>query len=153
MKSQICCFAGHSLVENKTDTEKRVTEKCRKLILDYNIKNFWVGNYGDFDHIAARAVESLKQKYSDLSLHLVLPYLTKNTTDIEYTKSRGFDSVFIADIPERTPRRYHILKCNQYMIDNSKYLITYVKYTYGGAFQTLKYAERKKNIEIINLCN
>jgi len=37
------------------------------------------------------------------------------------------------------------------MVDNSDYLICFVKRGWGGAAKTLKYTEKKKHISIFNL--
>lgn len=56
----------------------------------------------------------------------------------------------MADIPAKTPARYRILKCNQFMVDKSDFLIAFVNYSCGGALKTIEYAEKKKHIEIFN---
>lgn len=49
------------------------------------------------------------------------------------------------------PAKFRILKCNQYMIDYSDFLITYVDHSFGGAAKTLEYAKKKEFIKIFNL--
>ena len=61
-----------------------------------------------------------------------------------------FDNILLPDFPEKTPRKIKILKCNEYMVDESDFMICYVKYDWGGASKTLAYAN-KKHIKIYNL--
>ncbi|MBQ7975092.1 MAG: DUF1273 domain-containing protein [Clostridia bacterium] len=113
--------------------------------------NFYVGNYGAFDRMCARAVRSLKKKYSFINLNLVVPYLTAEINDNKEQYYADFDCILLADIPETTPRRLGIIKCNEYMVKKSDYIICFVKYSWGVAAKTLEYAESKKHIKIINI--
>lgn len=126
-----------------------------KLITENGVNEFWMGNYGSFDSISASTVYDLKNKYNDIKLCLVIPYLTKKITDYRelYTK---FDEIIMADIPQNTPKRFYIVKCNEYMINKSDYLIAFVNHGWGGAARTFNYALKKKNkqkIEIYNIGN
>lgn len=148
---KICCFAGHSEYVYSKDLKDRIFKQCVKLVTQHDVNEFWVGNYGHFDFIAAKAVWDFKNFCSfDIELNLVVPYLTKKITDNKEFYD-VYDNILIADIPENTPKRYQILKCNEYIIDNAQYLIAYVNNSFGGAFKTLAYAKRKSNIEIFNL--
>ena len=57
---------------------------------------------------------------------------------------------FVADIPENTPKRFYITKTNEYMVNNSDFLICYIQKSWGGAVTTYKYAKRKK-LQIFNI--
>lgn len=56
----------------------------------------------------------------------------------------------MADIPESTHRNPKIIKANEFMINNSDFLISYVNYSWGGAVKTMEYAIKKK-IQVVNL--
>ena len=123
------------------------------LIEKKNVKTFWVGNYGSFDGYAASVVKELQEKYSDIKLELVIPYLTKEINENKYFYYQKYDSILMADIPESVPARYKIIKTNYYMIDNSAYMVCYVNRSWGGAGKALEYAKKKKDIEIFNLAD
>lgn len=150
MEKKICCFIGHSKIYADKDFELKVYEKCEELIKNCDVTSFWAGNYGAFDCLAARMVKRLKEKYPYIELDLVIPYLTEAINKDKEKYYKEYDCMLMADIPECTPAKYRILKCNQYMVDCSDYLIAYVNYSFGGAAKTLEYAKRKKNIEIFN---
>ena len=147
-----CCFAGHSEIYSDKDLIcNMVKNKAEELITKENVKEFWAGNYGAFDYIAASAIRKLKKTYSDISLVLVIPYLTREINEYKKQYDKDYDMILVSDVPEKTPRRYYIIKTNEYMVDNSDYLICFVKHSWGGAAKTLEYAEKKKYITIFNL--
>ena len=144
-----CCFAGHSQIYD--DFQSKLKIEIEKLILHKGVNEFWVGNYGVFDRTAAKVVREFKSVYQNIKLYLVLPYTTKTIDENRNQYYEDFDALLIADIPERTPTKYRIIKCNEYMVNESDFLLCYVKYSWGGASKTLEYAEKKKHIEIINI--
>lgn len=146
----ICCFAGHGKLFYGDDVKSRVSDKCRELICDFGVDEFWVSNYGNFDAVTASVVRNLKQEYPHIELALIIPYTTKEIDENKELYYHNYDNILIADIPEGTPKRFHVLKCNQYMVDMSSYLIAYVNSFYGGAAKTLAYAQRKNLIIIFN---
>lgn len=144
-----CCFAGHSDIwdSNLADKIKNIAED---LIVNHNVKEFWVGNYGNFDGSAAAAIRELQKTYTDIKLDLVIPYLTKSINEYKELYYKKCDNILIADIPENTPKRFHITKANEYMVNNSNFLICYIQRSWGGAITTYKYAKRKK-LQIFNV--
>ena len=144
-----CCFAGHSELYDSGVSEQ-LCETIRLLITEQGVKDFWVGNYGAFDSRAASAVRSLKQEFPQITLSLVIPYLTKEIDEYREDYYKNYDSIVIADIPEGTPRNLKIIKANEYMVNSSKFIVCYVNHGWGGAAKTLGYAKRK-NLEIYNL--
>ena len=150
MKNKICCFAGHRDMYDTDKVFSALENKIEHLILNENVNEFWVGNYGSFDAIAAKCVRTLKNRYKDIRLTLVIPYLTKTINDYKKQYYEDYDDILIADIPMSTPAQYKILKCNEYMVKESDYIICYIKHSWGGAAKTLEYAQ-KHNIKIINI--
>lgn len=154
MEKNICCFAGHSKLKDKEAIINIVFEQCYDLAYEYGVREFWVGNYGDFDKLAAKAVSLLKELYSDIQLNLVVPYLTKEINNHREQYDKDYDNIIIASLPMGTPNRYKIIYSNKYMVDNSKYIIAYVESRFGGAAKTLEYArgknDRDNNIQIFN---
>lgn len=147
----ICSFAGHSKLYNTGEIYEHLLSVIEALITDENIREFWVGNYGAFDRLSAKAVKELKNKYPNIQLNLVIPYLTAEINKHKEEYYKEYDSILIAEIPEKTPKKAQIIKCNQYMVKKSQVLVAYVSYSWGGAVKTLEYAQKQKNIRIINL--
>ena len=145
----ICCFAGHG---NLLDSGiiKKICSISEDLIINHNVKEFWVGNYGNFDRCAAFAIRELQKKYTDIELNLVIPYITKSINEHKALYCRNYNNIIIADIPKNTPNRFHIAKTNEFIVNNSDYLICYIEWSWGGAVKTYKYAKRK-HLQIINI--
>lgn len=144
-----CCFAGHSKIYD--NFQNRLKFEIEQLTMNNGVSEFWVGNYGAFDRTAAGIVRELKSVYHNIKLYLVLPYITKVIDKHRYQYYQEYDAMLMADIPDKTPIKYRIIKCNEYMVNECDFLICYVKYSWGGASRTLEYAKRKNHIEIINI--
>ena len=145
-----CCFAGHNKYYD-ANMNSKIRETATNLIEQFGVKEFWVGQHGGFDSCAAQVIRDLKKEYPYIELILVIPYITKflnESKDIYYQK---YACILVADIPLNTPPRFKILKTNQYMVDKSNFLICCVDHSWGGAAQTLEYAQKKQHITVINL--
>ena len=149
--SKKCCFAGHSKIYNSDEIYIKLLACIENLITKEDVSVFWVGNYGRFDALAAKAVQNLKTKYPHITLELVIPYLTKEIDENKEYYYQSYDHILIADISQNTPKRFYISRCNEYMVDKSDFIICYVKNSWGGASKTLDYAKRKNYIVILNL--
>lgn len=147
----VCTFCGHSRLYGQTDVVK---EKCltviEKLIVSGIADCFLIGNYGDFDGIASSVCLTLKKKYPQISVNLVLPYYRPHLDEYDKERYARYDSVITPEL-EVTPHRYRIIKANEYMVDQADTVIAFVKYD-GGAAKTLAYAKRHKK-QIINLAD
>ena len=144
----IITFCGHSNCLF-SDEEK---EKLKQLLIKKIRKNptckFYLGGYGDFDSLCLRTLRELKTDFPDIELLFITPYLDKNYSKLELAKYY-YDDVIFPPI-ENVPRKFAILKRNEWMVDSADLVIAYVKYSWGGAVKTVEYAKRKKK-QIINL--
>lgn len=143
-----CFFAGHSKLYE--DVQEKLKAAIEYQILHNGVDEFWVGNYGAFDRAAAKAVRELQGTYQDIKLYLVLPYLTRAIEEEREEYYKAFDGLLLADIPENTPKRYRISKCNEYMAQESDVLVCYIKHPFGGAAKTVDFA-KKRDVEIVNI--
>ena len=128
------CEAAYPLIEN--EVERHITE--------YGVREFIVGRYGGFDRMAARAVRSAKTLHPKARLTLLTPYLDNRPLP------EGFDGAVYPDGLEAVPKRYAISRANRAMIDACDYLIAFVAYGFGNAYQFLEYA-KKRNKQIVNI--
>jgi len=109
-----------------------------------------VGGYGGFDRIAAAAVKRAKQKYSDTTMMLVLPY---HPAERALPTPNGFDGTYHPEGLENTPRRYAIVRTNQIMIDTCDWLVCYVRHGASNSRNLLEYAEWRKSKGLIYVEN
>lgn len=120
-----------------------LTEAVERHIVQYGVTEFVVGQYGAFDHLAARVVREAKQRHPEVSLVLLLPYYRPEKIDGEW------DCLFYPPGMEKVPKRLAIVRANRYMLDYCDYLIAYAKYP-GNSRDVMEYA-RKRGKHIENL--
>lgn len=132
-------FCGHSQIYNDPGIAPWLDSILPPLI-EEGARTFYLGGYGAFDSMAAAAVRRQKADHPDIEAVLVLAYLDRAADADRYDRTT-YPPL------EKVPRRYAISKRNQWMVDVSDAVISYVTRGWGGAAKTLDYAKRKgKNI-------
>ena len=69
---------------------------------------------------------------------------------LEY-KEKQYDAILYPEIEDKPPK-FAISKRNEWMMERANLIIAYVNRSYGGAYQSLQLAKRKKK-RIINICD
>lgn len=72
--SKICCAFGHRKLYCNYDSELYAI--IEKLITEYEVKIFYTGGMGETDEKFSSIVRSLKRKYTNIKLLLVIPYFS-----------------------------------------------------------------------------
>ena len=142
MKEQTAVFIGHR--ECCGVGQEDISAAARKLI-EKGVRTFLCGGMGDFDWIAARAVYELKAEYPDISVNLVIPYLTFHIRNKEL-----FDAVIYPEGFEKYHFKAAIGQRNRFMVRESAYAICYITHDWGGAAKTFEYA-KKQGLRIVGL--
>ena len=141
-------FCGHS----NFSFDNTVKEKLRELLLQKIRKNpackFYLGGYGDFDSLCLNILKEIKADFPTIELLFITPYLNDNYSKLE-TAKLYYDGIIYPPL-ENIPRRFCILKRNEWMVDEADLVIAFVKYSWGGAAKTLEYVKRKK-VKFFNL--
>ncbi len=146
--SKCCTFAGHG---NAPDTLKsELITVVTNLVVNKGVNTFYIGNHGRFDALSASAVRMVKQNHKYVKLILVLPKMSLTIEKNKEYYSDMYDEVIIPAESDAAHYKAMITVRNKWMVDNSDYIITYIRKDIGGAHSTLKYAE-KKNIIVVNL--
>ena len=139
----IITFFGHSNFRKNTDVETRIMNFLEEYVGDKRA-DIYLGGYGNFDEFAYECCKKYRESHPGVSLVFVTPYLTP-----EYQKnyladiSKRYDSVIYPEI-EKYPLRLAIVYRNRFMVDSADFVLAYVTHTWGGAYNTYKYAERKR---------
>ena len=133
-------FCGHAEVPDIDAVQEWLISTVERLI-QRGADTFYCGGYGQFDLLAARCLQRLKQTCPGIWSVLVLPYLDRKVDAASY------DGTVYPPL-EHVPRRYAISKRNEFMVIWADVVVAYVRYSWGGAAATLRFAERKKK-EII----
>ena len=137
----IVTFCGHrDTWDAGNEISKWLTKTVGQLI-EEGATEFYLGGYGRFDALAAKAVCEAKKTHPHIRSVLVVPYLNRDY------HNRSYDETVYPPI-ERVPMRLAIIKRNEYMVDCADVVVSGVTRSFGGAVQTLEYAE-KKNKRII----
>ena len=147
----VISFLGHSSLYNCNDLFERVKKGITENIsVDDNVVFLCCG-YGDFDDLCARVCRLIKEERENCEIVFVTPYIIvgqqekiKNRMSLEL-----YDSIVYPPL-EKTPLKFAISKRNEWMIDQSDFVIAYVEHSFGGAYQSLNYARRKKK-QIVQL--
>ena len=140
-----CCFTGHRNVTSLAREQiiPALTEKIEDLINE-GVAVFINGGALGFDTISALCVLSLKVKYPHIKLHMYVPHAgqeerwsEENQMTYRYILSKADEVRILAP--------FHTADCmharNRRMVDDSDFVIAYVKKPSGGAYYTAAYAE------------
>ena len=145
--SRCCCGFGHR--EFYKDIKKELQFEIERLIVEDGITTFMTGGMGGFDSLFSSIVRSCKTHHKNIRLVLVKPYFSN-----ELNSNKEFYECFYDDIiiPEEIAGCHYksaITKRNRWMVDQSDVVISGVYREYGGAYDTINYAERNNKKIIV----
>jgi len=137
-----CTFFGHR--DATEEIKKRLKETILHLIQKENVKNFVVGNNGNFDFYAQCVLKELQNEGVDLCFDIVLSRLG------EIALSGNQNETIFPEGLEDTLPKFAISKRNEWLIKNSSFLIAYVTHTFSNSYTWMQKAS-KRGLKIINL--
>ncbi|MBQ4088535.1 MAG: hypothetical protein IJC56_01460 [Clostridia bacterium] len=140
-----CTFFGHK--NAPFSIEEKLSAAIESLITESGVRNFYIGNHGNFDSMALHCIKRLKTYYQTIDYSIVLAYIP-STNFAQSTKDK-IDTL-IPDGLENIPPRFAILYRNRWMIDHSDYVITHVTHSFGGAAKHKHIAEHLEKT-VINI--
>ncbi len=146
MEGKSCFFIGDREASN--ELLPILTQVVEKHISEYGVTVFIVGGYGGFDHLAAKAVISLKQQYPEITLSLLIPY---HPTERPIETPPGFDNTYYPPGMENVPRKLAIVRANRYMVDHVDYLIAYAWHPASNARDLVEYAKKREQRNLISV--
>lgn len=138
-----CTFFGHRACPDSIKPMLRST--LIDLIMNHDVDMFYVGNQGQYDTITRRVLRELQEEYPQISYAVVLAYMPGKQTEYD-----DYSDTILPEGIESVHPRYAISWRNDWMLQQSDYVITYVTHQWGGAAQfTRKAAKQMKTV--INL--
>lgn len=140
----VCTFFGHKDTPNHIKTD--LQEAILNLIEHEGIKTFYVGNNGNFDFLTQNVLMEITKIRTDITYYIVLSFID------ELALSGNQDRTIFPEELARSLPQFAIYKRNDWLIKNSEYVITYVKYSFSNC-QKWKEKASKKGLKIINLAN
>ena len=152
MNTYTVAFFGHRYLDNPFQIEERLDIIIEKLICENEYVEFLVGKNGEFDQYVSSAICRTKKKYrDDNNFHvLVLPYPTAEyLNNVKYFEEY-YDEIEICQASAKAHFKGAIQIRNREMVDRADLIVCCIDHEYGGAYQTIQYAQ-KQNKKIINL--
>lgn len=143
-----CTFAGHR--DFQDDDISPILEALEHLTAETDTLICYVGGMGEFDRLAERASLSWRRLHPEktLELYLVLPYMKKAVQDRE--DMARYDDIIIVEEAETAHYKRAITIRNRWMVDRSDAVIARIWRDFGGAYNTVAYAEKcGKNLTLI----
>lgn len=154
-KVKVACFSGHrKLPQDYTELQTKLEKTIIELIYR-GVVFFGNGGAIGFDQLAAKTVLRLKEEYPHIRLVMVLPCPPEQQSLKwnEEQRKRYYDILGQADKIRVLSQRYTdscMLERNRHMVNNSAYLICYLREQHGGTAYTVNYAEQQ-GIQILRL--
>ena len=145
-----CAFTGHRNL-NADFSLKELKIKIEGLIKEKKVNTFYCGMAMGFDLYAGEIVAKLKKKYP-VRLIACVPYYGQEKGYLEDYKKRYVKLLKACDEQVLLSEKYYrgcLLQRNRYMVDNSQFLICYLREQMGGTFYTVKYFKKKYGEENI----
>ena len=145
-------FFGHRMIENALEIESRLEQLIRTLLREHEYIEFLVGRDGEFDQLVSSTIRRCKREYrSDNSSHIwVLPYVTAEFRDNEESFRDYYDEIEVCEAAAGSHYKNAHQTRNRAMVDRSDLIVFYIQRGSGGAWQTMKYAQ-KRGKNYINL--
>ena len=157
-----CCFTGYRpekfnfpLIETSCDYRRFITRLLTSIadMIEKGCTRFYTGMAMGFDILAAEQVITFKKAKPEIQLIAVVPFEGhKRTISSEWQNRyqeilRECDEV-VTISPDYANWVYS--KRNRYMVDRSRYVLTYFDGKTGGTQNTLKYAV-KNGRQVLNI--
>lgn len=145
MNGKVCFFIGHR------DTPDRVypaLEQAVEQLITQGVTEFYVGNHGSFDSMAARGVIAAKQHHPQVRLTMLLAY---HPGERPVTLPPGFDGSLYPPGMENVPRRLAIPRANHWMVKHCTHLVAYVTHPASNAGKVVEWGRRGSKKVIIDL--
>ena len=136
-----CTFFGHK--DCPSNIKQILKNEIIKCYLQNNVRCFYVGNDGNFDLLVQSILFELSTSLGDLDFTIVLSRPDENIDQ------SLFSHTYFPPCLDNVPPRFRISKRNEWLINNSYFIITY---TARYISNTYKWVRRgyKKGLKITN---
>ena len=147
-----CTFAGHRQIF-ASGIPQKLDEAIEGLLAAGGDYRFLTGGMGEFDLLCAAAVRRAKRRHPGLAVELllVLPYMKQDINANKAAYEDGYDDILVPTELLGAYPKQAIGRRNRWMIDRSDALLAYVCRAFGGAYETLRYAQKRPGLSILNL--
>ena len=145
------CFFGHRVIDDFQVIEKKVEKIIDKILNEHEYVEFLIGREGEFDQIVSSSILRYKKKteLANCSLTWVMPYIKAEYKHNQDSFENYYDSVELCEQSANAHPKAAIQIRNRAMVDRSDLCVFYVNQKKGGAYLTLKYAEKSSTKLVI----
>lgn len=148
--ARTCAFTGHRIIKN--DFDKADLKFKIESLIKIGYDTFLVGMAIGFDTVVFNVLEKIREN-NDIRIISCIPCVTQsykfnNAQKKEYDRMTESADEVIFVSQEYTSRCMQ--KRNEFMVDNSSCIISYIRRDFGGSVNTVKYAV-KKGITVISV--
>lgn len=138
MMSKTCAFFGNAdIIGDVREVAEKIRQTAIDLITNKQVDTFLVGIKGKFETLSHRIMEQIKCDYPQIKIMLVIAY----ERDLEKVAYK-FDDIYYPPLAELGYRGWSIAKRNDWIIEQTDYVIAYNEYQ-GRAYNYCKKAKRK----------
>lgn len=145
LRDQTCCFTGHRKLFEEDSAILERTNIYLSRLLQQNVRFFWLGGALGFDTLMAEYLLSLKKYDPKIQIYLALPFegYRNRWTASQQARAARIDAqvdnlVFCSQVPSKQA----FLRRNRYLVDQSRYCISYCSKSFGGTPYTIRYAKK-----------
>ena len=137
MSGKLCFFIGHR--DAPDSLAEKLDEAIERHIVNFGVDSFVVGNYGHFDRMSQRALTRAKKRHPDISIRLAIAY---HPALVRVELPEEFDDIYFPAGQESVSRRAAIPRLNRALVNESEFLIAYVRFISGGSYNVMEYARK-----------
>ena len=139
-----CTFFGHR------DSPEKIKHLLKKTILSIiekeGVRDFLVGNNGNFDLYAQCILQEFKNDGMDIRFNIIISRID------EKSLIKKQDATLFPEELEESIAKFRISKRNEWLIKKSSYIIAYVTRKYSNSSCLIETAS-KKGLRIINIAD
>ena len=139
-----CTFFGHR------DSPEKIKHLLKKTILyiieKEGVRDFLVGNNGNFDLYAQCILQEFKNDGMDIRFNIIISRID------EKSLIKKQDATLFPEELEKSIAKFRISKRNEWLIKKSSYIIAYVTRKYSNSYRLIETAS-KKGLRIINIAD
>ena len=143
---------GHRQIDDPFSVERVLEIMVRQLLAQKEYVEFLVGRDGEFDLLAASVIKRCRRAVGEENSALIwmLPYPTAEYRDHEEEYLNYYDAVEVSQNAAGAHFKSAMQIRNREMVDRSDLVIFCVEHQKGGAYQSIRYAE-KQGVPFINI--
>lgn len=139
-------FFGHRVIEDPMRIEQHLEKLICKLLKEKEYVEFLVGRDGEFDQIVSSTIRRCKRTVRDdnSALVWVLPYVTADYRDNKENYQDYYDEIEVCSASADIHFKGSYQARNRAMIERSNLVVCCIQHQSGGAWQTMKYAQKQR---------